>query len=69
MIINITYTELLSVSDFLSSVSNRMSREQEECQCEEGDPVMTKMVLEGILMPVVGIFGLVGNGIAVLVLR
>ena len=67
MIINITYTELLSVRDFLSSV--RMSREEEGCQCEEGDPVMTKMVLEGILMPVVGIFGLVGNGLAVLVLR
>ena len=46
-----------------------MSQEQADCHCQEGDPVMTKMVLEGILMPVVGIFGLVGNGLAVLVLR
>ena len=50
-----------------------MSGEQElvegDCHCEEGDPAMTKWVLEGILMPVVGMFGLVGNGLAVAVLR
>ena len=50
-----------------------MSGEQElaqgDCHCEEGEPIMTKLVLEGILMPVVGMFGLVGNGLAVVVLR
>ena len=50
-----------------------MSGEQElekgDCHCQEGYPILTEMVLEGILMPVVGMFGLVGNGLAVVVLR
>ena len=42
-----------------------------DCNCEEGDPdpFITKLVLEGLLLPVVGMFGLVGNGLAVVVFR
>ena len=40
-----------------------------ECHCEEDEPIMTKLVLEGILLPLVGLVGLVGNGLAVVVLR
>ena len=50
-------------------MSGEQELEQGECHCEEGDPIMTEMVLEGLLMPVVGMFGLVGNGLAVVVLR
>ena len=40
-----------------------------ECHCEEDEPEITKLVLEGILLPLVGLVGLVGNGLAVVVLR
>ena len=40
-----------------------------ECNCEEDEPLITKLVLEGILLPLVGLVGLVGNGLAVVVLR
>ena len=41
-----------------------------ECHCGEDDSIIvTEMVLEGILMPVFGMLGLIGNGLAVLVFR
>ena len=49
--------------------SGEQEHKQGECNCEEEDPIITKLVFEGILVPVVGMFGLVGNGLAVVVLR
>ena len=64
-----------SQSDFLSHGImlglGEQEQKQGECNCEVEDPIIitTKLVLEGILVPVVGVFGLVGNGLAVVVLR
>ena len=42
----------------------------EECHCGEDDNIIiTEMVLQGILMPVFSMLGLIGNGLAVLVFR